>query len=47
MIKIKLLLIFILIFVSSNLANSYTIEVKIKVNNQIITNIDIDNEKNI
>ena len=45
MIKIKLLLIFILIFVSSNLANSYTIEVKIKVNNEIITNIDIDNEK--
>ncbi len=45
MIKIKLLLIFILIFASSNLANSYTIEVKIKVNNEIITNIDIDNEK--
>ncbi len=45
MIKIKFILILVIIFSINKIANSNVIEIKVKVNNEIITNIDIDNEK--
>ena len=43
--KIKLILILVVIFSVNKIVNSNVIEIKAKVNNEIITNIDIDNEK--
>ncbi len=45
MIKIKLLVVTFILIVTNNIVNSSVVEIKVKINNEIITNIDITNEK--
>ena len=45
MINSRLILVFVLFFFFSGVAKGSIIEIKAKVKNEIITNIDIENEK--
>ena len=44
--KIKIILFFFSLLIYSQYSYGDTIEIKVKINNEIITNIDIENEKN-
>ena len=45
--KIKIIFFFIFILMFAQFSYGDSIEIKVKINDKIITNLDIENEKNI